>query len=389
MALNNTTQIYAQSVDPAGNASPCSLMLTYTHDDVTPVVENVRSTVGDGGYKVGQIIPIEVRFSENVTVTGVPQLTLETGGSDAVVQYDSGSGSNVLVFKYTVGSNQTATRLDYVSNAALVLNGGKIQDKVQSDANLTLPNPGASGSLGSNNNILIDTAIPVITYSSVSPASPGTGRTPAITMALSENSTVTLYSNSGCSNAISAATALSGASGQTITTNTLNANASTTIYAKAVDGVTNESICTSMIVYTHDDIAPTISSFGRAVGQSAFTNSLPMNFAVRFSEAIDPTTFTASDISNTGTAAGVTWTVSDSGDHKNFTVAATAAANGTLKPSFAASAVNDPAGNMISSVSTSSNDVAYSVAAFTVTLNQAAGQVDPANTLPISYTVVF
>ena len=41
-------------------------------------------------------VAITVTFSEAVTVTGTPQLTLETGTSDAVVNYASGSGRNDL-----------------------------------------------------------------------------------------------------------------------------------------------------------------------------------------------------------------------------------------------------------------------------------------------------
>jgi len=43
-----------------------------------------------------------VTFSEAVTVTGTPQLTLETGATDRVVNYVSGSGTNTLTFNYTV-----------------------------------------------------------------------------------------------------------------------------------------------------------------------------------------------------------------------------------------------------------------------------------------------
>ena len=38
---------------------------------------------------------------ENVTVTGTPQLTLETGGSDAVVNYTS-TAANVLTFNISL-----------------------------------------------------------------------------------------------------------------------------------------------------------------------------------------------------------------------------------------------------------------------------------------------
>ena len=53
-------------------------------------VTSVSSTAPNGTYKVGDVIPITVTFSANVTVTGTPQLTLETGSTDVVVDYTSG-----------------------------------------------------------------------------------------------------------------------------------------------------------------------------------------------------------------------------------------------------------------------------------------------------------
>ena len=46
---------------------------------VSQTVNNVSSTAADGSYKVGDALQITVTFSENVTVTGTPQLTLEAG----------------------------------------------------------------------------------------------------------------------------------------------------------------------------------------------------------------------------------------------------------------------------------------------------------------------
>ena len=65
------------------------------------------------------VIPITVGFNEVVNVTGTPQLTLETGSSDAVVNYSSGTGTNTLTFNYTVGSDHTTSDLDYVADEFL------------------------------------------------------------------------------------------------------------------------------------------------------------------------------------------------------------------------------------------------------------------------------
>ena len=72
-----------------------------------------------GSYKQGDVINITITFSQNVIVTGTPQLTLETGASDAVVDYKSGSGSANLVFEYTVGAGHTAATLDYKATNSL------------------------------------------------------------------------------------------------------------------------------------------------------------------------------------------------------------------------------------------------------------------------------
>ena len=53
---------------------------------------------------MGQVIPVSVLFSEAVAATGTPQITLETGSSDAVVDYSSGSGTPTIIFNYTVAS---------------------------------------------------------------------------------------------------------------------------------------------------------------------------------------------------------------------------------------------------------------------------------------------
>ena len=75
----------------------------------------------------------------------LPQLTLETGTTDRTIDYVSGSGSNTLTFNYTVQAGDTSADLDYLSSAALGLNGGTIRDAAGNNATLTLPSPGAAG----------------------------------------------------------------------------------------------------------------------------------------------------------------------------------------------------------------------------------------------------
>jgi hypothetical protein len=67
-----------------------------------------------------------------------------------------------LTFTYTVAAGENSAQLDYTSTSALTLNGGTIKDGASNSANLTLPAPGAAGSLGANKTIVIDTASPTV-----------------------------------------------------------------------------------------------------------------------------------------------------------------------------------------------------------------------------------
>ncbi|MDX7792508.1 cadherin repeat domain-containing protein, partial [Aeromonas caviae] len=152
--------------DVAGNDANLSHSLvadnaSYLVDTTAPVVSGVSSTTAAGTYGVGSVISIQVSFSEAVTVSGTPQLTLETGATDRTINYVSGSGSNTLTFNYTVQAGDTSADLDYLSAGALGLNGGTILDAAGNNATLTLPTPGGVGSLGANEAIVIDTSGPV------------------------------------------------------------------------------------------------------------------------------------------------------------------------------------------------------------------------------------
>ena len=77
--------------------------VTVTDDVSAPTVSSVALKSGTSGVQgIGDVVPIEITFSEVVVVTGTPTLELETGSTDATVSYTSGSGTNTLLFNYTV-----------------------------------------------------------------------------------------------------------------------------------------------------------------------------------------------------------------------------------------------------------------------------------------------
>ena len=135
--------------------------LRATPTDITPpVVAVVTSPTRNGIYKEPDIIALTITFSESVIVTETPQLTLETGAKDAVVDYSSGSGTDTLTFIYTVAAGQNSDDLGYSADNALTLNGGRIEDAAGNSAVLTLPVPGGIRSLSFKKGLVIDTSSP-------------------------------------------------------------------------------------------------------------------------------------------------------------------------------------------------------------------------------------
>ena len=166
---------------------------TIVVDGTKPTITGVTSTTSNGSYKQGDVIAVNIEFSEVVNVTGTPQLTLETGSSDAVVDYSSGSGSNTLTFNYTVASSHSSADLDYLATSSLALNSGTIKDAALNDATLTLASPGATNSLGANKALVIDTTVPTVTAvtSTTANGSYKSGDVIAITVEFSEVVNVT------------------------------------------------------------------------------------------------------------------------------------------------------------------------------------------------------
>ncbi|MGB8982758.1 MAG: sortase, partial [Anaerolineales bacterium] len=156
-----------QATDAASNTDATPASITWAVDTAAPTVTNVSSTHADGSYTTPEVILITVTFSEPVNVTGTPQLTLETGTTDRVVNYSSGSGTATLTFNYTVQAGDTSPDLDYVATTSLALNGGAIRDAVNHDAALTLASPGTAGSLGANKAIAIYTPLGITSPNNV------------------------------------------------------------------------------------------------------------------------------------------------------------------------------------------------------------------------------
>lgn len=119
------------------------------------------------------------------------------------------------------------------------------------------------------------------------------------------------------------------------------------------------------------------------------TQDLPVVFDVSFTSAINPASFTDADIVQNGSATGVSWSITNSGDDQNFTLEATSTTTtGTIIPSLDAGDVETDLGALNNASTSTDNSVLYTES-FAVTIEQASGQMDPAGSLPVAFDVSF
>src|SRR5262245_57027164 len=129
---------------------------TITIDTVPPTISSIAAsgsgiTSGNGNLNAGKVVTLTVAFSEAVTVNssgGTPTLALNDSG---VATYTGGSGSNSLIFSYTVLAGQNTSDLTVT---AFNLNGATVRDGAGNNANLAGAVTNPSGIL------IIDTVAP-------------------------------------------------------------------------------------------------------------------------------------------------------------------------------------------------------------------------------------
>ncbi|MEC9282790.1 MAG: CUB domain-containing protein [Bdellovibrionota bacterium] len=152
-------------------------------------------------------------------------------------------------------------------------------------------------------------------------------------------------------------------------------------------GATNQNQLT--IVENDADLTVSVD---QQISQNDPTLALPVLFDVRFSKALDTSTFTVDDISNAGTATGVVWEITNTGNDRDFTLKATGLAQmGTIIPNLAADLVTDVMlqKNLVSSSTDNSvtfnSEVGFSSSSISVNENVSGASLD----LPINLSAAL
>ena len=323
-------------------------------DTTPPTVTDVSSTQANGSYKAGVLIPVTITFSEPVTVTGTPQLTLATGSpASTAVNYTSGSGTNALTFNYTVAANNTSADLDYVNTTSLTA-AGTIRDAALNDANRALAAPGAAGSLGANKNLVIDTAPPTVTSvsSTQADASYKAGALIPVTVTFNEVVNVTGTPQLTLSTGSPATTAVNYASGSGTNTLTFNytvaaGNTSADLNYQATNSLTLnggsiQDVATNNATLTLpatggsnslagnkaiviDTTAPTVTSVSSPIANGAYNAGTVIPVTVTFNEVVNVTGTPQLTLSTGSPATTAVNYASGSGTNTltfNYTVAA-------------------------------------------------------------------
>jgi hypothetical protein len=275
-----------------------------------------------------------------------------TGPQNVSIQYST-DGSTFTEFNtYAVGTSVVQISIDLSSIADIDNN---------SNAKFRIYGINATGSAG---NLRIDdvtfTACPVVTIDSIVPNPTNGGTT--VTWHAAVNGSYEL--RLGGASCIDGAVVNSGSYTTSPTTISVPINGS-----DLVEGANTIRVCVTdagiphfaISSITKDTTAPTVV-VSRAGTQPSSTSILPINFTVVFSEPIEVSTFVASDITQNGTATGITWNIIDSGDHMNFILRVTAVTGaGTLIPSIPAGAVTDQAENSNTASTNTDNIVTFNI----------------------------
>ena len=351
------------AADAATNTSGIGIAaaseFTQAYDTAAPTVSSVvisgaesdGTTAKSNTLVAGDKILVTVTMSENTTVTGTPTYTVDVGGASKAASYVSGSGTDTLVFSYTVTSGDADAEGGVTAAAnALALSGGTLTDAAGNAADVSV-----SAVAASSNTVTVDGIAPVFSTADTA------------TVAINTSTTTVVYDASATDNGGAADAgitySLSGTDAGLFTIDsatgkvtykaspTSEGDNDITITAKDTAGNTSTQDVT-ITVANKPTVTITSDVSGTATGDVTFTFT--------FSEAVSD--FAIGDIALTGGAAG-----SLTGSGKTYELVVTPTANtntGNITVNVAADAATNTSGIGIAAASEFTQ--AYDTAAPTV-----------------------
>ncbi len=150
---------YAMVTDLAGNESIASNTFTVTVDLTKPTITEVVLPAAKT-YGVGEQLDFKVKFSEMLSATGFPRLTITVGSTSRTATWQNQVESNEWVFRYTVQAGDLDVNGIAFALNELVVPTGDVFDRAGNSLVRTFT-PGAM------TDILIDGVAPAITSVSV------------------------------------------------------------------------------------------------------------------------------------------------------------------------------------------------------------------------------
>ena len=133
------------------NSTDSGNNLNWTFDVTAPTITNVSSDKANGSYTTGEVIDIDITFSETVTSTGNVTVTLETGTTDQTCAFTVTSATTGTC-NYTVVAGDTSADLTVLTIS------GTIADAVSN----AMTNFAPATNLADNKAIVIDTTAPTV-----------------------------------------------------------------------------------------------------------------------------------------------------------------------------------------------------------------------------------
>ena len=283
--------------DIADNYNTLSNIFSWSYDNTPPTLISVAAAVSNAGPTGAAIVDsdvnITVEFSESVVTGSAAQLSLSNG---AVASYSSGSGTDTLIFTYTVEDDisESTSALIAVSNA-----GGDITDAAG--------NTFSSSSLGAwprNLNIVVEATKPTMTISVQGVISGGydnlTSRT--VTFTASEATTDFAVGDIVVTNGSLTNFAATNASVYTATVAPTAGATQCSVSVPAAsfsDLVGNNNTASNTFAWIYDFTSPTMTITSGSVNTNEYLNNYSL-LGLTFTSSEETNNFVESDISVVG-----------------------------------------------------------------------------------------